>query len=215
MEEYIRLTEQYRDQRLTKVPEEVRDALRFARAQVKQFRKQQAKQGIRNPRAPRSDEERHQRHLESARRYYEENKDKADTAKRRYVKQNPEKVAQAKARYAAENPDTILKTKRTHHISKTYGITYDTWLSIIEDQGYRCKICAVTLDPANWATDHCHTTGEVRGILCLHCNWGLGQFRDDPNRLISAIGYLTSSEDHSGFRPSDSKSKLHLGYDEN
>lgn len=40
----------------------------------------------------------------------------------------------------------------------------------------------------NWHTDHCHTTGKVRGILCGWCNTALGKFQEDPNILKSAIG---------------------------
>ena len=38
--------------------------------------------------------------------------------------------------------------------------------------------------------DHCHDSKKIRGILCGHCNTGLGAFKDDISRLNAAIEYL-------------------------
>jgi len=47
------------------------------------------------------------------------------------------------------------------------------------------------------ALDHCHTCGKGRGILCSRCNQSIGQFKDDPERILSAIRYL---DDHKSGR---------------
>lgn len=54
-------------------------------------------------------------------------------------------------------------------------------------EGKSCVICGAA---DGLAVDHCHTTGEIRGVLCRPCNLGLGYFRDDPERLLGAIKYL-------------------------
>jgi hypothetical protein len=62
-----------------------------------------------------------------------------------------------------------------------------------------CAICHVPLDViGHGATavaadhDHDHVTGTLRGLLCNHCNRGLGLFRDSIEVLLSAAIYLES-----------------------
>ena len=46
-------------------------------------------------------------------------------------------------------------------------------------QGGRCALCLrPILDPAESVADHCHTTGEIRGILHRGCNSMLGKFEN-------------------------------------
>lgn len=55
-----------------------------------------------------------------------------------------------------------------------------------------CMICATAfhLTKKGKIVDHCHVTGVIRGIICHHCNVGLGMFKDDIDLLKSAIRYL-------------------------
>lgn len=62
-----------------------------------------------------------------------------------------------------------------------------------------CEICGQSVTAkalihrkqmGNKTVDHCHTTGQVRGVLCENCNKGLGLFKDSPERLLSAARYL-------------------------
>lgn len=76
---------------------------------------------------------------------------------------------------------------------------------LIAAQGNRCAICGCPGEDAmrkRLALDHDHATGRIRGMLCLHCNSGLGQFRDDPALLEAAIRYL---QEH---RPGDEQLPL-------
>jgi hypothetical protein len=44
-----------------------------------------------------------------------------------------------------------------------------------------------------WCLDHNHHTGEFRGWLCHECNRALGNFKDNPELLESAIKYLETN----------------------
>lgn len=56
----------------------------------------------------------------------------------------------------------------------------------------QCVICGTN---ESLVVDHDHVTGDVRGMLCNHCNRGLGHFRDDPLLLEFAAQYLYATND--------------------
>lgn len=60
---------------------------------------------------------------------------------------------------------------------------------------YQNGLCAVCGGCAPLHIDHCHTRGHVRGLLCVRCNTGMGQFRDNPNLHRAAAAYLDSRRD--------------------
>lgn len=74
---------------------------------------------------------------------------------------------------------------------KRYGLTNEQRLALLAKQGGVCAICGGSdPGPRDWHTDHDHATGAVRGILCHHCNMGLGAFRDSIQKLWKAIEYI-------------------------
>lgn len=62
------------------------------------------------------------------------------------------------------------------------------------EHGNRCAICGAEPGAKGLAVDHDHATGEVRGLLCLSCNLGLGNYRDSPELLELARSYLEQSQ---------------------
>lgn len=83
------------------------------------------------------------------------------------------------------NREWQLKTK--------YGLSIDDVERMLKDQNSRCSICRCPIGPEwydKFHVDHNHTTGKVRGLLCLTCNLGLGAFKDSVRRLAQAIVYL-------------------------
>jgi hypothetical protein len=107
-----------------------------------------------------------------------------------------------------KNKDNYIKKKsRTKHLQyecnsfeynksiflrRKYNIDLEEYYKILNEQNNQCAICKKSSTDLKYmlAVDHCHKTGKVRGLLCSHCNTGLGQFKDDPNLLQLAINYL-------------------------
>lgn len=106
-----------------------------------------------------------------------------------------------KRRYTAEwrrrNREKLAGRKReydfAHRLRHKYGITPEEHQTMLDKQGGVCAICkAPPPDDRHYGlfVDHDHETGEVRGLLCLHCNTALGMANDDPSRLRELIAYL-------------------------
>jgi hypothetical protein len=95
-------------------------------------------------------------------------------------------------RYWIDNKNRISIRGRKNYIHKNYNLTLDQWTDIFEKQGKVCAICK-TDDPKGrrgWQTDHDHSTGFARGILCHNCNIGIGNLQDSICILENAIEYL-------------------------
>lgn len=78
-----------------------------------------------------------------------------------------------------------------------YGLTPSDYADLLALQSGVCSICgrpersqAPDGNPRQLAVDHCHTSGQVRALLCSACNRGLGFFQDNPVLLVRAAGYL-------------------------
>lgn len=82
--------------------------------------------------------------------------------------------------------DTALRSK--------YGMTVEQYEALLHEQGGRCAICGADSGGLRaHAVDHCHATGQVRGLLCSPCNRGMGLLGDDPERLRAAADYLAAA----------------------
>ena len=58
---------------------------------------------------------------------------------------------------------------------------------------FHCPVCnkiKPVLNNTSVAIDHNHHTGKIRGYICLACNTGIGQLKDDVNILKRAIKWL-------------------------
>lgn len=84
--------------------------------------------------------------------------------------------------------DRHTRQNRTmfHH----YGITILERYELSELQDHKCAVCGEPDDKGSLNIDHCHDSGEVRGLLCGNCNRGIGLFAESPANLRMAAKYL-------------------------
>jgi Recombination endonuclease VII len=78
------------------------------------------------------------------------------------------------------------------YIERTYGLSPNDCLALLDRQAGSCGICRrhpTAVGPLR--LDHDHETGEIRGFLCNGCNTGIGLLLEHPEFFESAMGYLS------------------------
>jgi hypothetical protein len=91
-----------------------------------------------------------------------------------------------------EHQQKQMAARRATGDSRKYDMKPEEYGARLAAQGGACAICKQPrLDVhGKLHKDHCHTTGEWRGLLCGNCNKGLGLFGDDPALLMMAAEYV-------------------------
>ena len=105
---------------------------------------------------------------------YEKDKDKVLAANKRWADANPEKIRDIALRYS-------------------YNITLADYDSMLKAQRGVCKICGAEPKNKPLNVDHCHKTGNVRGLLCISCNTMLGKIECNPSLVDNMKKYLDST----------------------
>jgi hypothetical protein len=89
------------------------------------------------------------------------------------------------------SPTAGADVKKDRYLKRMYGISLEVFNKLMLLQGERCALCRDEFEsPRDIHVDHCHETGQVRGILCASCNLGLGFFKDNTTVLLRAVRYL-------------------------
>ena len=118
----------------------------------------------------------------------------------KYREANPDKCA-AYVVTRRSNEDNLRRdyeSKRKSDYKVKYNLEVEDVARMIQTCNDACEICRIPFDyTEGFNIDHCHRTGAVRGLLCMHCNTGLGHFRDSTFRLDSAKDYLRDNRSSS------------------
>ena len=104
--------------------------------------------------------------------------------------------------YYLKNKDQILTrqepARRRSRLLHKYKISLEKYQTMWDIQKGLCAVCnapETSFDKRTgkirWlSVDHDHETGEIRGLLCHHCNAALGNAFDSIERLEQLIDYL-------------------------
>lgn len=129
---------------------------------------------------------------------------------KRWRLRNPDKAQKAVDSWADRNKERRKEISRSYQLRNNYGITIEDYDNLLVSQSNRCAICNTDKPTGKWkvfAVDHCHTTGNVRGLLCNECNRGMGLLGDNPERLRLAAEYLENHKIKTGLEREEKKNK--------
>lgn len=116
-----------------------------------------------------------------------------------------ERNRRAKERLRAKNPGYWLKENltpeqvekknaavRKHRLKKSYSLTPDQFIEMLNKQEGKCAICKkhAAYERKGLNIDHNHETGEVRALLCTACNRALGLLKEDVSIMQNMIAYV-------------------------
>lgn len=111
---------------------------------------------------------------------------------REWRRKNPERNAALIAASKAKDPERYKRVKVSARLLKVYGITLEQYDAMVAAQKGLCGICGKPelRGDHRLAVDHCHESGNVRGLLCRACNQALGTFGDTIAGLKLVMAYL-------------------------
>lgn len=131
-----------------------------------------------------------ERQSQNSARYYTENSEKIRQRSAKWYAENIERARQTQTKWSSKNAGKRKISARKRYLRRTYNLTPEEYNVMLTEQKGLCRICE---DRPATAIDHCHTSGQIRGILCSPCNTALGGFQDSVSILRQAANYLVQS----------------------
>jgi hypothetical protein len=119
-------------------------------------------------------------------------------------KLRPEEHKEKATAFAKTRKRGTVKTsefQKEYDLLRHFGITLANYNELLAKQHGVCAICGNpesiidnrTKKPRQLAVDHCHKTHKVRGLLCMGCNQGIGNFRENIDYMAKAISYVINN----------------------
>ena len=104
------------------------------------------------------------------------------------------KECTAKRRKERYCPDTARKNNLASKFTGKKAPEF--YEETLKKQGGVCAICQSKENGRykHLSIDHCHTAGNLRGLLCNNCNRAIGLLKDSVEVLRNAITYLSKEK---------------------
>ena len=139
-----------------------------------------------------------ERHRAYQAKWREKNKDRLLKKTTKWNKEHSDQRNMQIKKVRTQNPNRV----RDISLRANHGISLDAYNTMLSHQNGVCAICGQketiaskkTGKVSNLAVDHCHKTGQIRGLLCFHCNRGIGHFKDEVIILENAANYIKKSK---------------------
>jgi hypothetical protein len=91
--------------------------------------------------------------------------------------------------YRARKLTGARRSKRKANLKQRYGMSLEDYAERLAQQGGVCLACRRKFERP-LCVDHCHEANEVRALLCLKCNLGLGYYDHNPDFLRNAADVM-------------------------
>jgi hypothetical protein len=106
-----------------------------------------------------------------------------------YQKKYRARLRKQHAEYYKKYREEHKQKSEAYRLLRLYHLTLEQIDNMLIAQNHKCAICGKLLTETKRCIDHSHTTGKVRGILCVRCNTGLWAVEDEEFRKL-ALTYL-------------------------
>lgn len=109
----------------------------------------------------------------------------------RYWTNHEQHKAECRRRYHSGDKKKAGEKSWANKLKREFRLTVEQYNLMLEAQGGVCYLCRnPDPDGKKLAVDHCHTHGNIRGLLCRSCNTGIGLLKDSPDLLRRAADYI-------------------------
>lgn len=90
---------------------------------------------------------------------------------------------------------------RKSNLKRRSGMTPEWYKRLFDHSDGKCWICLTPQKDLKRAlsVDHDHKNGKIRGLLCVHCNLGIGSMKESPQIMYAAVYYINHFNGLEGF----------------